>query len=374
MGKERSDLRSWDPIQNEFALFFQVLQKDEQKILICFGPAGRTDTAGIYLVRGNEAGDIEPLPRLKNVIVASTTQLPFFTALHKERTISGVVHLAEVFDPRIRELAATGAIKEVGTADGLDQEAIISLAPQAIFDHPFGRNMHAGIGSKPTVHITEYLEPHPLGRAEWLKVFGILLEEEQQADEVFTAIRDRYLSVAREYGDHKERPLVFFASSWQGQWFAPPANSYMATLIEDAGGRYSFSDRKGEGNISMDLETVLHEVRKADRFGMILSTSDTITATVLAAGESRLASLKAVTEGGFFGNSAATDLFGQAVLEPDRMLADLVNIFHAPENSSPEFQYFQPLVRNATVVERDPSLARDTVAPGPAHGASHGLR
>ena len=368
----RISLEDWEPIENEYARSYQILRKDEQRILISFGPAGRNDTAGIYLIGGSPVNDLQPIPQLTNVIVASTTQLPFFTSLGKEDLITGVVHLAEVFDRKIKQKASAGTIKEVGTADGMDQELIMSLRPQAIFDHPFGRNLRGTSSQIPVIHITEYLEQHPLGRAEWLKFFGTLLNAEEQAAALFDRIEERYRAVTITAARNDRRPAVFFASSWQGQWFAPPANSYMATLITDAAAIYALADQEAEGNITMDLETVLHKVRRSDHFGMILSSADSVTARVLAAGEDRLARIEAVNGGGFYGNSATTDLFGAAILEPDVVLTDLLNIFH-PDTSTAEFRYFKPLlqpIRNAT----DPLRAPDTADRSPAGDAAHARR
>ncbi|MDQ3101587.1 MAG: ABC transporter substrate-binding protein, partial [Bacteroidota bacterium] len=318
----------WEPVQNEYATCFRVLRNNGQQLLIIHGPGATSDTTGIYLIGDAAVDGLDPLPSLQRIIAGTTTHLPFFTILGRENIIVGAVHLRDVFDHRIKALAGQGSIKEVGTADGIDHELITSLAPQAMFDHPFGKNVRTGNNALPVIYITEYLEEHPLGRAEWIKVFGLLTGEEQRADKLFQEIRDRYRMVAESAADLDKKPAVFFGSSWEGQWFAPPANSYMAQLIKDAGGEYSFADQASRGNLMIDLESVLHKVRRAQHFGMILHSWDSITALALAGGETRLEKIPAVEAGGFYGNTFTSDLFGQAVLEPDVVLMDLMNIFH----------------------------------------------
>ncbi len=72
-------------------------------------------------------------------------------------------------------------------------------------------------------------------------------------------------------------PSVLFGSFWNGQWFVPPGNSYMAKLIDDAGGRYVFADRKGEGNITVDMETMITVGGKADVWGLVAALGPVIT-------------------------------------------------------------------------------------------------
>ncbi len=328
-------------MENTHARYFQILGDRTERWLIVFGPAGRTDTLGIYHF-GTNGNVLATVAGVDRAIVASTTHLSFIAALGQEEKVVGATHLDQVFNERIKELAAAGKIKEVGVADGLDQEALVQAHAQIILDHAFGRVDHGSRIGVPVVRITEYLEEHPLGRAEWIKVFGLLFGAEEQSQQLFERIRAAYERTALNNIDVEHRPKVFFGSAWQGQWFAPPANSYMATLIQDAGGEYVFADSTGEGNITLDLETVIHKVRRADHFGMILA-ADRVDAAVLAGGDHRLMRLKAVNEGGFYGSTRTSDLFGQALLEPHVLLEDLAMIFHGTPEGGREPRYFLPV-------------------------------
>lgn len=339
----------WEPVKNEYATYFQILRKNGDQVLIVFGPGGRSDTAGTYLIADQPVNGLQPLPAINKIVVANTTHHPFITALGREEMVVGAVHLNEVVDPKIKALAANGSIKEVGTADGMDQELIMSLTPQVILDHPFGKNLRSSNKGIPVIHITEYLEEHPLGRAEWIKFFGALLGEEQQALRTFQEIHHRYHAVAEQALRFEKKPAVFFGSTWEGQWFAPPANSYMARLIKDAGGDYCFADQEAEGNITLDLESVLHKVRRSAHFGMILHSPDSITANSLAGGEARLEKIPAVEAGGFYGNTYTSDLFGQALLEPDVVLSDLMKIFHRDSLDASDGRYFKALAPEAKI-------------------------
>ncbi len=336
---EHVRIRGKRVIENEYAKHFRILAEDDRRWLIVYGPGGTTDTLGVHAI----GGDTAALPVLERIVVAGTTYLPYISSLGKADAVVGAAHMDDVRDTVMRDRYLKGLVKDVGTADGLDRELLITLAPQAIFDHPFGKDPNAGNDQGiPVIHFTEYLEEHPLGRAEWIRAFGVLLGEEMRADSLFQAIKDRYLAAAREVPEVERKPVIFFGSTWQGQWFAPPGNSYMATLIGDAGGAYAFADQVEEENISLDLEALLHKVRRCDRFGMILS-APAVDVITLSAGEERLARIRSVQEGGFYGNSATSDLFGNALLEPDVVLRDLRMIFHPLEGDSVPHVYFHPI-------------------------------
>ncbi|MCC6541027.1 MAG: ABC transporter substrate-binding protein [Flavobacteriales bacterium] len=335
------DLAGWSGLPNAYAEHFEVQVRGEERRLLVFGPAGRQDTIGKYLYR-SAADDRPAMPwPLDRVVALSTTHLPFFAALHAEAVVVGAAHTDQVHDPGFQDAIRKGELQEVGLPDGVDTERLLALAPQAVFDLPFGRKERTLMAEVPTIEVVEYLEDHPLGRTEWVRFFGILLGREQQADSLFDSIRHRY-SFLRDLREHlPPPPLVFFGSHWQGAWFAPPGNSYMATLIEDAGGRYLLKDTVASGNITVPLERVLVLGDSADRFGVLLAHPGAVDRRTLVGGDPRVLALRGVQAGAFVGNSGTDDLFGQALLEPDEVLRDLRCVFHAGSCGVREARYFR---------------------------------
>jgi len=338
----------WSDIPNAHARFFQLAGSGAARRAIVFGPGGRGDTLAVYRWGGGREGSLGDgimLPPLERVAVASTTHLPYFRALGRAAAVVGIAHLGHVRDSLFRAAIGKGRVAEIATATGIDKERLIALAPCALFDHPFGKQAATAESAPgvPTVLVTEYLEEHPLGRAEWLRFFGALLGEEGLADSLFAGIRERYLAAMAAAGG--ARPLVFFGSAWQGQWFVPPADSHMAVLISDAGGRYGITWSGGGGNIPLDIEVVIDQARRADRFGALLSAEGPVTAAILAHGDKRLMDLPALREGGFHANGATSDFFGEALLEPDVLLRDLRCVFHPSRCGGHRAKYFFPVAR-----------------------------
>ncbi len=346
-----SQWSGWTLRPARYARFFQEWTHGDERLLITFGAGGDHDTTGIYQLSPD--GNFSPGPShatrlqvpLERVVLRSTTHAPFFTALKAGGTVVGCAHADLLRDPAMVALRVAGRIKEIATGDGLDREQLVMLRPEVLFSYPFGKTASdQPIAGLTTVDIGEYLEPHPLGRAEWLNVFGLFLAKEHMADSLFAAIAMRYDSIRNMVPGNAQRPRVFFGSSWKGTWSVPAGNSYMAKLITDAGARYLFADRASEGNIDIDLETALATGAKADYWGRILAQEQSVTAADVAGDDDRITALPAFVEHHCFsGNSAESDLFGQAVLEPDSVLLDLLEIFHPElaEDHSPV--YFKPV-------------------------------
>lgn len=313
--------------------------------LLVFGDSAHLDTIGDLVV---------PSEGLQRIATLSTTHLPYMSTLGSTDRVVAAAHLDHVRDNATKERHASGQVMEIGTADGVDREALIAVAPDVLLGYPFGRSgADTAVAGVPLLMIAEYLEPHPLGRAEWLKFFGVLVGKTGLADSLYAGIAERYEQAKATVGNGP-RPKVLFGSQWNGQWWVPPGNSYMAQLIEDAGGDYIFSDRSGKENIAVDMETMLVRAAEADTWGMIADLPSSRGVVDFTHGDPRLESLKAVQDKWLFiGNTAHGDLFGQALVEPDVLVHELHELFatnalrHYPSGYMP--RYFSHAVGYASL-------------------------
>ena len=114
----------------------------------------------------------------------------------------------------------------------------------------------------------DFLEETPLGRAEWVKFMGLLIGKEKQADSVFNMIKDQYNKMLNLTGSITHTPEVFSGVLYGDTWFAPGANSFVAKLIQDAGGKYTWMDHNTSGSIELSFETVLERNINSE-FGLV---------------------------------------------------------------------------------------------------------
>lgn len=308
----------WVPVPNAHATHFRLLTDGGALRAVVLGHGGVGDTVSDVVLS-------RPFERLA---IASTTHAAFIHALGCTDRIVGCAATSGARDPDLRRAIDEGRVVEIGTADGLDRERLIALKPDVVFGYPFGG---AGSGLAETgvqvVQVSEYLEEHPLGRAEWVRFFGALLGRAHAADSLFQGISERYEAL-RTPEQTDSLPTVLFGSVWKGQWWVPPGNSYMARLIHDAGGRYLFDDRIGEGNLAMDMETMIALGSSADWWGMIAAVEGHADVRTFTNCDSRLNGFKAVRNDHLFlGDPDTEDLFGQALLEPDAVLSTLRALF-----------------------------------------------
>lgn len=282
---------------------------------------------------------------VQRIACLSTTHVSFLDALDKLPVLKGVGFADRLFAPNLKDRVNSGELINLTAGNELDAEAVFSIQPELLFVYPFGgksyeKFLQKGIGC---VQVSEYLERHPLGRAEWIKLFGYFTGRQAQADSIFSSIEQEYLilrdSVANSEG---YRPSVFAGSMDGDRWAVPSSNSYLAQLVNDAGGRWIFSDTSSTGNLVVSFEDFYSTASGADYWGKLIYESAAPTVDMITQGDARLMELKAFQAHRVFAcNTMLTDYHGRALLEPAALLRDLQKIFtNVPANES--YRYFVP--------------------------------
>ena len=170
---------------------------------------------------------------MRSIVCMSSSYIGFLDALGCDSVVTAVSGLNYVSDPEVRASA-----RDVGYDAALDYEAILALHPDILVTYavsaaepPYLAKLR-DLGIRTAV-IHEHLESHPLARAEYVKLFGVLTGRSEKADSVFAEVRDRYLSLVRDTdAPHKVLVNIPYAD----QWYIPGGDNYMTRLIHDAGG------------------------------------------------------------------------------------------------------------------------------------------
>ena len=109
-------------------------------------------------------------------------------------------------------------------------------------------------------------EEHPLGRAEWIKLYGALLDEEKKAEEIFRRQADILDEVSNM--EHSGRTVAFFYISSNGRVIARKTGDYVSRMIDLAGGKYVFEDlgdpSSRTSTVTIEMETFYKTARDAD--------------------------------------------------------------------------------------------------------------
>lgn len=324
----------WKP---QWARGFEVQELSDSSInIVLFNLETKKDTLKIIHWKKRKAD---------RIVCLSTTHIALLDKLGKLDVVKGVGFADMVINQHARAKIESGEIKNLTTGDDTDSEIVLSLQPELFLTYPYG-GMNTDLyesNNIPCLPVSEYLEEHPLGRAEWIILVGYLLGEENNAKKIFSQIETSYLELRDMASRAEIKPTVFTGSYDSGSWFAPPGNSFAAHFIKDAGANYIFSDSSSSGNIIVPIEKFIFQVYQADFWGKIVFEKNGFDYKSLFEDDPRISKIKANQSGHiFYCNAAESDYFGDAIAEPELLLADLIAIFH-PEiipNHAPV--YFQP--------------------------------
>ena len=336
-GHQGPVLDEWRDVPNSHARCFTIQSRGQQKRILVFGPGGRTDTLSTIPV---------PAKAHARIATLSTTHVPYLMALGLGERVVGVAHRGAIREPFIANGLAKGLITDLVSGERLDREALMGLQPDLLFDQPFGRSdLMPRVEGPLQIMVTEYLEEHALGRAEWIRAFGAIMGREAQADSIYTSIETRYEVALQLLEGVRDRPTAFYGSAWDGRFHGASGKSYMAQLIRDAGGTYWMEGDGTPESVPLGLEAFLALADTLDHIGMAVSLDHPPDALDLVGGERRLIPAQSIAHGGFYGNSGTSDLFGRALLEPDVVLLDLIKVLHPERAQDHTPRYFHRIVQ-----------------------------
>lgn len=288
---------------------------------------------------------------IRSAIFLSSTYLPHLELLEAWPVLVGVDSEWTVYSEEVHRRIADGTVQTVGEGGTIDVEQVLLLEPDLVMTYSLGNpdyDIHPALRAvDQTVLLNgEFLEPHPLGRAEWLKVTAALLNREEQANAYFDDVVAEYETLRELTAALEEKPEVFLNTPWEGVWYMAGGESFMATLLRDAGADYLWSDHASPSPLWLDFEVVYARAKDADVW---LYTGQFGDLDALRAADSRFAEFGAFQQGQVYNNdrrlapAGANDSWEGAVVRPHRVLADLIAILHPHLLPDHEFVYHRRL-------------------------------
>ena len=282
---------------------------------------------------------------IQSAVSFSSTQWSMFIALGEVELVKGILEGRYVHHPLMRSLLAEGVVKDVGTESAMDIELLIQMHPDVILYSPYfdGNQEPLKVTGAVLFPFADYLETTPLGRAEWIRVIGLLTGRQREADSCFEAIVTRYDALKDLCAEVAYRPTVFSDLAFNGQWYIAGGQSYIARLFADAGADYIWKDNPSTASFPLDSETILAKARHADFWRVANSSSLPMTYASLQkenavyglfdAYRNRNVIVCDIQETGYFETSQ---------LEPDVLLADFIHFFHPdrlPDGYVPKYYH-----------------------------------
>ncbi len=288
---------------------------------------------------------------VRRIVCLSSTHIGYLGELDALDRLVGVSKRVHVANKQVLGRIDRGEIAQVGDGSPIDNEKLLACQPDLVVTfgvsekdvEPFEAVRRAGI---PVLVVAEYTEDSPLGRAEWLKVFGLLVGKSDLANQKYAEVAKAYRSWQAKGRSAKDRPSVLLNSSFQGVWYIPGGTSYMARLVDDAGGDYVWREDRSSRVLPLDFEAVLAKGRSAEYW---LNVGFWRTLAEGEANDPRYRHFEAFTRGNVYnhmgsaGEHSGTDYFERGAARPDLMLADLIKILHPELAREYEFVWYERL-------------------------------
>jgi iron complex transport system substrate-binding protein len=311
-----------------------------------------------YLIRrdsllpeGLDSADVIFVP-VKNIVCMSTTHAAMLAALGEENSISGVSGPGYVYSENLQKNIKAGLVADVGYDSGLNKELILSISPDIIMMYGIGSESAGYVGKIRELGIkvvfnADYLETDPLGKAEWIKLFGALYCKEEMADSIFKSEILLYDSL-KSYILEKTsvRPKVLLGLPYKDTWYVSPGNSFICKIIADAGGEYLWKDTESSVSMPYGIENVYLKALNADfwfNIGSIESKSE------IEAVDSRLTNLPCFLEGNLYNNTkritkkGGNDYWESGTVFPHLILKDIASVLHPELFNNNDLYYYKKI-------------------------------
>ena len=333
--------RNGSVIRLRYASYLRMQQHDGYISADIINPWDTTRTLHKYILVEKKSPLPSPMPEgtlvrtpLYRTIVYSSVHCSLLSEWNKLNCIAGVCDLNYIMMPAIHKRFQDGKLIDLGNSMTPDAEKMIAITPDAILLSPYKDNGGYGKFDKsgiPIIECADYMETSPLGRAEWMKFYGILYGCKSQADSMFNKIEKEYLtfkSMALKSKKEK-RPTVFADLKSGATWMVPGGNSTTGIFLHDAGARYLFTDHPESGSISISPEEVLDRCHHADFWLIKYNNGTALNYRTLTSMDPIYSQFDAVNKHKVFCcNTGVVPFYEEAPFHPERLLKDLINIFH----------------------------------------------
>ncbi len=288
---------------------------------------------------------------LRRVGCMSSSHIAFLDAIGRTDVVTAVSGLRYITNPTIQERAGAGEVKDVGYEGNINCELLAMLRPGAVFMYSVAgerlpvMDKMAELGI-PVVMIGDYLEADPLGKAEWIVAFGEIFNRREWAERAFGEVSALYTLYRDVVRDVEERPSVMLNAPWRETWFVPGDRSYMVRLLQDAGARYVCEGYDTEQSRAINGETAYIYASQADYW---LNPNEASTLSELLQANPKFADIPPVLNGHVYNNrrrsteAGGSDFWESGAVRPDRVLQDLIGIFHPDKAPGHELFYYERL-------------------------------
>jgi iron complex transport system substrate-binding protein len=181
-----------------------------------------------------------------------------------------------------------------------------------------------------------------------MKLAAALLDKNEEADSIFTAIEHSYLQLVQKAKAFEHKPTVMTGIMYGDTWYIPGGKNYSSQFIADAGGHYIWSDDSSTKSLALGFENILTKAQQADLW---IGTASIATYAALAQTDERYTYFKPYTNKKIYSytkrvnEKGSNDYLESGYSRPDLILVDYIKMLHAESDAAKRivFTYFSAL-------------------------------
>jgi len=342
----KKEIYKSDKNQNiEFAKHFKIIKKENKTIVSIIHPDNNTIDKSFYIDK-NEPNTIwyNDIKYHTNTIISfSSTFIGLLDKLNELDRIKAVDDKNLIFNKEIIKKINNEIIKELGSPETASTKKIIKTKSELILFSGFGNEFPNEEKLKKLnilcLPIYDWKETHPLGKAEWIKLFGLLTNKEKEAAIYFNNLKKRYLKLKNTYKNAELSAPLFSGSVIGDFWYLPAGESYIARLFKDARINYVEKNSPGTGSVSKSFEYCLKNFKKAKYW--LNPGSKSIKLMIDQNEKYKL--FDALKQKTYCYSHNPNLYWEKSAIEPDSLLMDIIQISHPELNLKRELYFYKKL-------------------------------
>ena len=264
---------------------------------------------------------------IRNLVALSSTFIGMLDAIKALDCIVGTTNKDYISNPTVLKYLKSGKIIDFGDETSITPEKLIQQKTQLIvysgFGQPFPNAEKLEKLGVLTLSNYDWEEAHPLGKAEWIKVFGALCGKQKEANAYFKSVVRQYNAIKEVAKKSSKHPKVIFGGMVGSIWYAPAGQSFLAGVMKDAGFDYCYANEKGTASCEKSLEQMYK-----DQKGILLwLNAEAISKQELLARNKKFETFDAFQSGSIYTYVPSSDFFWEySAVNPHWMLEDFAMI------------------------------------------------
>ena len=243
---------------------------------------------------------------------------------------------------------ADKVIIDCGSSMQPDIERIIALKPEGLLISPFENS--GGYGKLDKLHIpiietADYMETSPLGRAEWMKFYGLLFKSEERSDSLFSSIEKEYLALKAEAAKLPQGLSILTERKMGSVWYVPGGKSTMGILLKDANAKYIFADDTHSGSLAYGPERILSKGTQIDVWAFKYFGGKALSKSDLLAEYEGYKALKTFNQNSIYQVDTSTQpYFELTSFHPEILLREFIILAHSKATQFGKLRFYQHLL------------------------------